>query len=153
MRFFPGLGSSDIDPSAGDGRPAKISHSLRSFWNDTNAGILLRITLILGIIIVAVLYWIVFSLPVEVSCDDSSKVSFQGVFRGICVNSSYPKFHDLLVSNVTIPVEHFDRDYLQGLIGRDVTIVCCKEHRHDKYRNDIPPDFYNVFNAFINTKT
>jgi hypothetical protein len=84
----------------------------------------------------------VYSTTLEVTCDLEDEVKLVGQLRGFYQNGSYWCVH---LSNQTYFFDRFNPEYMQSLIGFDITIVAC--HRH---KTAFSIEYYDLRNSFIN---
>jgi len=81
-------------------------------------------------------FWV---LTKPVSCDSQDKVELIGLLAGFYKNNSY---WNVRVDNNTFLFDIFDNEYMENLIGYNMSICCCKRH------SDVLV-YYDFMNAFI----
>jgi len=92
-------------------------------------GIILIVAVIIILIIMA---WFLLMPP---SCDIEDQVQLQGVLLGFEKNNT---LWDVRLGNDTYIFQHFDKNYMEKMLGYNVTIIVCRIGKH-----------YNFISAYI----
>ncbi len=111
----------------------------------TIRGIIFSLLIVVVASIVFLSFWLQPS-DVCTSCPEGDIVLLDGRLRGFNQNQSNDRF-DVFLGNESYTFDIFDEDYLQKMIGFDISIKAC--YRTDQ-SNSI--SFYDFMNGWINEK-
>lgn len=91
------------------------------------------------IITMLVMTWFLIQPP---SCDPEDQVELTGILMGFEKNETR---WDVRLDNKTYVFDHFDKSYMERMLGFNVTIICCL--RTSDYK---PYSIYSMLNCYIN---
>ena len=91
------------------------------------------------IILILVMTWFLIQPP---SCDPEDQVELTGILMGFEKNETC---WDVRLNNKSFVFDHFDKSYMERMLGFNVTIICCLR------RSDFKPySIYSMLNCYIN---
>ena len=94
--------------------------------NKAQTSIVGVIILISVIVILVAMAWFLLLPP---SCDIENQIQLQGFLYGFERNSTSIMW-DVRLGNTTYQFNHWDKSYVERLIGFDVIVTCCDRGKH-----------------------
>ena len=89
--------------------------------------------------LILVMTWFLVQPP---SCDPEDQVELTGILMGFERNETR---WDVRLNNKSFVFDHFDKSYMEKMLGENVTITCClKTSRFQPY------SIYSALNCYIN---
>ncbi|MCK5260868.1 MAG: hypothetical protein KAJ44_01665 [Thermoplasmatales archaeon] len=107
--------------------------------NNDAQGIPFKTLIIFALIIIVMIFVCWWFFLTDVSCNDPIEIT--GTLMGFEKNESY---WNIRIDNSMYLFSRFDRDYLQSMIGFNVSILCCKRERQYK-----PLIYFDMISCFV----
>ena len=119
----------------------------KNFVKDDLGIALLKTFLIVFVIIaIASFLWYIWCTS-EITCSPEDKIELRGTFKGYYQSQNFSAFTVLVLNNDSYYFQRgVDRNYLNNLIGFDVSFQCCKRQGNSPYR---PKIYFDLISAVI----